>query len=107
MTWNMSRRVFMKGAGLLALGVGARPSDILVRTAEAATAHDRVLVHVFLRGGADGLSIVPPYGDPEYYQYRPNIALPRPGQGGGAIPLDDHFGLHPMLEPLKALYADG
>jgi uncharacterized protein (DUF1501 family) len=107
MTWEISRRVFLKGAGLLALGVGADPSDLLVRTAQAAKARDRVLVHMFLRGGADGLAMLVPYGDPEYYQHRAQIALPRPGADGGVVPLDDHFGLHPALAPLKPFYADG
>ncbi len=67
----------------------------------------RRLVVVFLRGGADGLALVPPVGDPSYYDARPNIAIPEPGQPGGALPLDDHFGLHPALAPLRPLYDAG
>jgi uncharacterized protein (DUF1501 family) len=81
----------------------------LLRTAAAATRDDRVLVMLFLRGGADGLSLCPPYGEPQYYEQRPTIALPRPRQAGAEslVDLDGFFGLHPALAPLAPLYEDG
>jgi uncharacterized protein (DUF1501 family) len=105
MSWDVSRRVFLRGAGLAALGVGFRPSSLLVRTAEAAEAGPKVLVHVFLRGGCDGLNLVVPYGDSIYYDLRTSgatggIALGR----NDVVPLDSYFGLNPALAPLKALY---
>jgi uncharacterized protein (DUF1501 family) len=106
-SFDLSRRVFMRGAGLAALGVGFHPSSLLVRAAQAAEAGTRVLVKVFLRGGADGLNLCIPYGDSEYYDLRAGIALPRPGQAGGVLDLDGHFGLHPELAPLKPLFDDG
>jgi uncharacterized protein (DUF1501 family) len=108
-TPGFSRRVFLRGAGLAALGVGVSPTSLIVRAAQAAGRGDSVLVMLFLRGGADGLSICAPYGDPEYYQQRPTIALPRPLQAGNEalIDLDGHFGLHPDLAPLKPLYSEG
>lgn len=63
----------------------------------------QTLVVVFLRGGADGLSLVPPLGDDGYYKARPRIALRRES----ALKLDDFYGLNPQLEPLAALYRDG
>lgn len=106
MPWDVSRRVFLKGAGLLALGVGAQPSSLLVRMAEAAGSGSTVLVKVFLRGGADGLNLCAPHGESEYYDLRGDIALPRPGSTGGLVNLDGYFGLHPALLPLKPLYDD-
>lgn len=106
MSWDPSRRVFLKG-GLAALGVGMAPTPLLVRAAEAATAANEVLVVVFLRGGADGLNILVPYGDVDYYSIRRELALPRPGQAGGVVDLDGYFGLHPALAPLKPLFSDG
>lgn len=108
MTWDLSRRVFLRGAGLAALGVGFHPTSLLVRTAEAAGSGSRVLVKVFLRGGADGLNMVPPYGDAEYYNLRGaagngSIAL----DAGQVVKLDGYFALHPSLAPLKALYDGG
>jgi uncharacterized protein (DUF1501 family) len=106
MTWDISRRVFIRRTGLAAVGIGFHPTSLLVRTAEAA-AVPRVLVHVFLRGGADGLNLCVPFGDAEYYNLRGTIALPRPGQGGGVLNLDGHFGMHPEMAPLEPYWRDG
>ena len=106
MSWNVSRRVFLRGAGLAAVGVGLGPSSLLVRTARAA-AGEKVLVQVFLRGAADGLNLCAPYGDPEYYNLRQAIALPRPGSSDGVVNLDGSFGMHPEFAPLAPLFADG
>lgn len=66
-----------------------------------------VLVCVFLRGAADGLNVVVPHADEEYYRIRPTIAVPRPGQKAGAVDLDGRFGLHPELARLKPAYDAG
>jgi uncharacterized protein (DUF1501 family) len=60
-----------------------------------------VLLCVFLRGAADGLNIVVPHGEAEYYKLRPSIAVRPPTESGGAIDLDGRFGLHPRLALLK------
>ena len=106
MSWDISRRVFLRGAGLAAVGVGMAPSSLLVRTALAASGA-KVLVKVFLRGGADGLNFCVPYGDSEYYNLRQGIGLPRPGQAGGVVNLDGHFGMHPEFAPLAPFFRDG
>ncbi len=106
MSWDVSRRVFLRGAGLAAVGVGIAPSSLLVRTALAASGA-KVLVKVFLRGGADGLNLCVPYGDSEYYNLRQGIGLPRPGQGGGVVNLDGYFGMHPEFAPLEPFFRDG
>ncbi len=67
----------------------------------------KTLVCLFQRGAVDGLNMVVPHGDPHYYRARPRIAVPRPGQSGGALDLDGHFGLHPALEALAPYYHDG
>lgn len=73
-----------------------------------------ILVCIFQRGAADGLNAVIPYDDADYYIQRgvhppsiPSIAVPAPGNPGGAIDLDGFFGLHPALLPLKGVYDDG
>src|SRR2546429_7126353 len=60
------------------------------------------LVVLFQRGAADGLNIVVPFGESNYYRMRPTIAIPQPKRGGAdaAIDLDGFFGLHPSLAPL-------
>jgi uncharacterized protein (DUF1501 family) len=104
MTWDLSRRIFLKGAGLAAVGLGFEPTTLLTRAAEAAGLGPRVLVQVFLRGGADGLNLCVPYRDPDYYALRPSIAL---STDDGVRDLDGFFGLHPALAPLHELYGEG
>jgi uncharacterized protein (DUF1501 family) len=93
----------------------AAPS-FLVRTALAQDAasgtsdKDRpILIAVFQRGAADGISMVVPFGDRSYATARPQIAVPAPRNGAadGAIDLDGFFGFHPSLAPLKSIYDEG
>jgi uncharacterized protein (DUF1501 family) len=102
--FDPTRRVFLKGAGLASVGLGFAPSTLLTRAAEAASAGPRVLVQVFLRGGADGLNLCVPHRDGDYYRLRPNIGLTL---AGGVRDLDGFFGLHPALAPLDELYREG
>ncbi|HET7699141.1 MAG TPA: DUF1501 domain-containing protein [Vicinamibacterales bacterium] len=99
----LSRRVFMKNGGLALLSLGFAPA-FLERTAEAAAARRKILIAIFQRGAVDGLNMVVPFGEGEYYAARPSIAIPRPGADDGAIDLDGFFGLHPRLAPLKPLW---
>ena len=104
---GMSRRRFLAMAGGAAGAVAAtayiRPSFLLGDPAAAAPATGNTLVQVFLRGGADGLSIVSPLGDSTYQTLRPVVAIP----DSSALALDGHFGLHPAALKLKALYDQG
>jgi len=102
----MQRRQLLRSAaaGLAWTAVG--------RTAFAATGNaslpaNKRLVVVFLRGAVDGLSVVAPYTEGAYYQQRSTIALARPGQDGGLLDLDGHFGLNPNLAPLMPLWQSG
>jgi uncharacterized protein (DUF1501 family) len=65
--------------------------------------HD-VLICIFQRGGADGLNMVVPHGDKDYYAHRAALAIPQPGASGSAIDLDGFFGLHPALDALKEIW---
>jgi uncharacterized protein (DUF1501 family) len=99
-----SRRVFMKNGGLALLSLGFAPA-FLARTVEAVgAARRKVLITIFQRGAVDGLNMVVPFGEREYYAARPSIAVPRPGAADGAVDLDGFFGLHPRLAPLKPLW---
>ena len=62
------------------------------------------LIVVMLRGAVDGLNVVVPYAEQNYYQLRGSIAIPGAGQDKGALDLDGHFGLHPALAPLLPLW---
>jgi uncharacterized protein (DUF1501 family) len=99
-----SRRVFMKNGGMALLSLGFAPA-FLARTVEAsANARRKVLIAIFQRGAVDGLNMIVPFGEREYYAARPSIAIPQPGASDGAIDLDGFFGLHPRLAPLKPLW---
>lgn len=95
----MKRREFLAG-----LAVGALAG--LVRGPAWAQTSGKRLVVFFLRGGLDGLSALAPLEERWYWQARPSIAIPPPGQEGGALPLTPQFGLHPALEPLRRLWDD-
>ena len=41
---------------------------------------ERTLVCIFLRGAADTLNMVVPYGDDHYYKARPTLAIPAPSR---------------------------
>jgi uncharacterized protein (DUF1501 family) len=100
-----SRRVFLKNGGLALVSLGFAP-EFLARTVAAATpSRRRVLITIFQRGAVDGLNMVVPFGEREYYAARPSIAIPRPnGNGDSAVDLDGFFGLHPRLASLKPLF---
>ena len=102
---SFSRRQFLRSAGALA-ALGAVPGFLGRALAASGASSGKTLVLVFLRGGADGLSIVPPVGDPAYRAARPTLALASPGRDGGALRLDDVFALHPALSPLLPLWSD-
>ena len=63
----------------------------------------QALVVVFLRGGADGLSLVAPVEDDDYHRARPRIAVRKTA----ALKLDDVFGLNPLMAALHPLYQEG
>jgi uncharacterized protein (DUF1501 family) len=61
-----------------------------------------ILVSIFLEGGADGLSLLSPQGDPLYKKLRPQLAL----AGGTPLAEDDRLYWHPALSGLQQLYAE-
>lgn len=99
-----NRRFFLRNGALAIAGTAAIPS-FLVRSvmAEAAATPGRRLVVVFQRGAADGLNVVVPYRERNYYAMRPDIAIP----ANQALDLDGFFGLHPSLAPFKPHYDQG
>jgi uncharacterized protein (DUF1501 family) len=104
-----SRRIFLKSSGFALVSLGFAPS-FLARTALAAGSPRRAkqLIAIFQRGAVDGLSMVVPYGDADYYRSRPAIAIPRPGAAEAAgLDLDSFFAFNPRLAPLEALWKRG
>ena len=103
---RFSRRYFMKQGGIALAGLSTMPAFLQRAVASIPGAGKKQLVVLFQRGAADGLNIVVPFAEPNYYRMRPSIALPQPKRGGGdaAIDLDGFFGLHPSLASLEPLF---
>ncbi len=103
---KFSRRYFMKHGGIALVGLSTVPAFLQRAIASAPTAGKKQLVVLFQRGAADGLNIVVPFAELNYYRLRPSIAIPQPKRGGNdaAVDLDGFFGLHPSLSPLVPLF---
>jgi len=103
---GITRRGFVKNGALALVGTSAIPS-FLTRTVMAemttAAANQKKLVVLFQRGAADGLNIVVPYREKNYYSMRPSIAI----QQNEVLDLDGFFGLHPAMTAFKPLYDQG
>ena len=106
----MDRRFFLKTSGisLASFGLMAAAPEFLHQFASAQAKNTfgkkKVLVTIFQRGAVDGLNMIVPHGDSEYYELRRSIAIPQPGKNDGAVDLDHHFGLHPSMRPLEKFW---
>ena len=114
----LSRRIFLKQGAFALASVGSLPvvgpaflrQTVFAADPARASGGRKILICLFQRGAADGLSMVVPHGDPHYYEHRKEIALARPAQAAGdaaCLDLDGAFGLHPQLAPLLPLYQAG
>jgi uncharacterized protein (DUF1501 family) len=103
---QFSRRYFLKSGGVAMVGMSTIPAFLQRAIAATPMPNKKQLVVLFQRGAADGLNIVVPFGESNYYRMRPSIAIPSPRKGGdaAAIDLDGFFGLHPSLAPLEPLF---
>ncbi len=107
----LTRRKFLQigGAGALLVTAGATAPLFLSKTFSSnqvgatVAGKGRALVIVELSGGNDGLNMVAPYGDPEYYKLRPSLALP----ANEVLKFNAESGLHPGMKGLHRLYNDG
>src|SRR5260221_5690867 len=106
----MNRRYFVKSGSiaLASFGVMATAPSFLKRALADtlnATGRRKTLIAIFQRGAVDGLNVVVPFGEHNYYDLRPNIAVAKPDGGAeSAISLDGFFGLHPSLASFKPLW---
>jgi uncharacterized protein (DUF1501 family) len=96
---HFSRRSFI-GTSLFAGASTLMGSRLALANAPT----DARFVFVLLRGALDGLSAVPPVGDPAYAGLRGQIALAKSGEDA-ALPLEGPFGLHPALKFMHGEFA--
>src|SRR5579863_7778954 len=103
----LSRRAFLRRAAILSASgiVLLSPHAWAARSLDSTNKHR--LIVVFLRGAVDGLNVVVPHGEPNYYDARPTIAIGQRGGEGGVLDLDGFFGLHPALEPMLPYWKNG
>ena len=102
---SITRRIFLRNSALAVVGTAAVPG-FLTRAAFGAVetpGRNKRLVVIFQRGAADGLNIVVPYAEPQYYAMRPSINIPRKS----VIDLNGFFGLHPSLSAFQPLWQQG
>lgn len=100
-----TRRFFLRNGALTLAGTTALPG-FLTRAALAAATPlkpGKRLVVIFQRGAVDGLNMVVPYREKNYYAMRPTIAIPQQK----VLDLDGFFGLHPAMASLQPLYRQG
>jgi uncharacterized protein (DUF1501 family) len=111
---ELSRRQFITdaaGASGLAMFAASFPSWLpKVVLAESYDSSRDVIISIFLRGGADGLSLCVPFGDANYYTSRPTIAIPRPDSTQTTtrgIALDNFFMFPKAMQGLVPAYQSG
>ena len=67
------------------------------------TKKDPVLVVLQLAGGNDAMNTIVPYGNPKYYDHRPNVMVSQ----DQVLPINDEIGFNPNMAPIKQLYDEG
>lgn len=110
----IKRRDFLKMAGAgtaasLVSGAGLSAQQARKGKAESPLAlTPPTLVAIYLRGGQDTLNTIVPHGEKRYYELRPTIAIPPPGNDpDAALKLDGMFGFHPALKALVPWWEKG
>src|SRR6202047_3432291 len=103
---RFSRRYVLKQGGVAMVGLSAMPAFLQRAVVATPMPNKKQLVVLFQRGAADGLNIVVPFAEPNYYRLRPTIAIPQPRKDDAntVVDLDGFFGLHPSLSPLEPLF---
>jgi uncharacterized protein (DUF1501 family) len=107
---ELSRRHFVAGAGAVFAAASFPAWLPRVVLAESYASSRDVIVSVFMRGGADGLSLCVPFGDANYYASRPTINVARPDSltaTSKVTALDNYFGLPPAMSSLLPAFKAG
>ncbi|MGC1306406.1 MAG: DUF1501 domain-containing protein [Phormidesmis sp.] len=99
----LKRTALLSASGLAAVGTHGwawrNPAQAAARTPR--------LIVILLRGAVDGLNVLVPYQEANYYELRPTIAIVPPGTAAAALDLDGQFGLHPALSALMSEWQAG
>jgi len=109
---RLSRRGFLQlsAATLAALGAPSWLPRVAMAGPGGEDSTRDVFVYIYLRGGADGLTLCVPYGDPAYATARNLTRILAPDgtiSTAQALSNSNFFGLPPALAPLTQVYEDG
>jgi len=106
---DITRRGFMVGCSAAVAAMAGTRFNTVAFAGEGD--NDQIVIVLFLRGGVDGLNLVPPIDGPDrgYYEAeRPNLKIPTSGPDAALNFFDNaEFGLHPLALPLMDIYDDG
>jgi uncharacterized protein (DUF1501 family) len=105
---GLTRRGFIAGAAGLALAVyaaGKTPLPLFEDGIAEAAQSDRILVSIFLDGGADTLSLLAPVGHSRYHDLRPVLALAE--SEGTPFSEDPSLHWHPSAAAIAQLHSEG
>ena len=95
----MNRRKFLLGMSMLGMS-GLTFGSNLMGVKNLEDLGNKKIVIILLRGGADGLSMLVPYGDSNYEKHRPNISVSEKE----VLKLNEHYGFHPALKSYMSAY---
>ncbi len=97
---GLDRRGFLRGASVAAASL-ALPGAMRAQNGVGQLPLRDILIYIFLRGGADGLSMAVPYADSLYATLRPTIAVQN------YTTLNGTWALPQALSPLLGAYGNG
>ena len=108
----ISRKGFIKGAGLALFGIGVGGVPTFIARAASSSKFinpykkNKILVFIFQRGAMDGLMAVTPFTDSYLQAARPTLFMSaaKASISKPLIDLDGRFGLHPSMQPFEQLF---
>lgn len=102
---NMKRRTFLKSAAALSAFSGVN----IARAGGSSPSNQPIIIDLFMRGGMDGLNVIPPISGPNrgfYEQLRPNIQVPLTGNNS-VLDVGEAMGFHQAAYGLRDMYVAG
>ena len=102
---KMNRRAFLQSTAALSAFSGIN----IARAGGSSPSNQPIIIDLFMRGGMDGLNVIPPVSGPNrtfYEQLRPNIQVPLNGSNS-VINVGEAMGFHPAATGLRDMYVAG
>ncbi|WP_154222148.1 DUF1501 domain-containing protein [Marinicella rhabdoformis] len=102
---KIKRRTFLQSTAML----GALSGVGVARARGSSPSNQPIVIDLFMRGGMDGLNVVPPFSGTNRSHYetlRPHIQVPKTGNNA-VLDIGEVFGFHPAATGLRDMYVDG